>query len=236
MVGVPLAMLLMQRDATVTMVHSKTKDPAAVCAQADILVVAVGRPELVGADWVKEGAVVIDVGINSVEIAPRRSKKNAAAAAAKPALFKSTTKPPGDGAKTSKLVGDVKFDEVLPKCSAITPVPGGVGPMTIAMLLRNTLQAARRAALARADNIPGHDWGSTPLHAVAEEERDGGGGSPEDEDQSRGDVEERPLDEVPSQNDGGIDDADPASGKQGGGLTVHTAADAPTSLQIEDKK
>jgi 5,10-methylene-tetrahydrofolate dehydrogenase/methenyl tetrahydrofolate cyclohydrolase len=156
MVGVPLAMLLMQRDATVTMVHSKTKDPAAVCAQADIVVVAVGRPELVGADWVKDGAVVIDVGINSVEIEPSLVSKKKIPKPPKQSLFESTRKPAPGIMKTTKLVGDVKFAEVHSKCSAITPVPGGVGPMTIAMLLRNTLKAARRAALARADRVPWH--------------------------------------------------------------------------------
>jgi len=169
MVGVPLAMLLMQRDATVTMVHSKTKNPAAVCAQADIVVVAVGRPELVGADWIKEGAVVIDVGINSVAVKPTAAALRQVALPPKQSLFASTAKTLVPAPKTTKLVGDVKFSEVLAKCSMLTPVPGGVGPMTIAMLLRNTLQSARRAALARADRIPGHDWGSTPSEALSEE-------------------------------------------------------------------
>ncbi|MGV3531568.1 MAG: bifunctional methylenetetrahydrofolate dehydrogenase/methenyltetrahydrofolate cyclohydrolase FolD [Chthoniobacteraceae bacterium] len=121
-VGKPLALLLMQKgkggDATVTVAHSRTKDLAAVCRGADILIAAIGQPEFVKADMVKEGAVVIDVGINRVE---------------------DPTSPKG-----SKLVGDVAFAEVAPKCKAITPVPGGVGPMTIAMLMHNTIQSCRR--------------------------------------------------------------------------------------------
>mmetsp|Transcript_32175 Transcript_32175/g.41369 ORF Transcript_32175/g.41369 Transcript_32175/m.41369 type:complete len:262 (+) Transcript_32175:516-1301(+) len=116
LVGIPLAMLLMQRDATVTMVHSKTIDPPEVCQQADIVIVAVGRAELVTAEWIKEGAVVIDVGMNLV----RKSKSQ------------------------KSLVGDVNLAQVEPLCSLITPVPGGVGPVTLAMLLRNTLHAAQR--------------------------------------------------------------------------------------------
>ena len=121
-VGKPMALLLMQKgrggDATVTVAHSRTRDLAAVCRSADILIAAIGRPEFVKADFVKEGAVVIDVGINRV--ADSRSPKG------------------------SKLVGDVAFEEVAPRCSAITPVPGGVGPMTIAMLMHNTVLACRR--------------------------------------------------------------------------------------------
>ena len=119
-VGKPMALLLMAKNAnaTVTVAHSRSRDLAALCRSADILVAAVGRPEMVKADWVKEGAVVIDVGINRV---PDPSKKSG-----------------------FRLTGDVAFDEVAPKCSAITPVPGGVGPMTIAMLMKNTLQAARQ--------------------------------------------------------------------------------------------
>jgi len=109
-VGKPMAMLLLHAHGTVTICHSRTKDLAAVCREADILVVAIGRADFVGADMVKEGAVVIDVGMN------RRA----------------------DG----KLTGDVNFAEVEPIASAITPVPGGVGPMTITMLLQNTLTAA----------------------------------------------------------------------------------------------
>ena len=110
-VGKPMAMLLLQADGTVTICHSKTVCLADICRSADIIVAAVGRADFVTADMVKDGAVVVDVGIN------RRS----------------------DG----KLCGDVKYDEVEPKASYITPVPGGVGPMTIAMLMRNTLTAAQ---------------------------------------------------------------------------------------------
>ncbi|MGA0846350.1 MAG: bifunctional methylenetetrahydrofolate dehydrogenase/methenyltetrahydrofolate cyclohydrolase FolD [Luteolibacter sp.] len=118
-VGKPMAMLLLSKsaNATVTIAHSRSRDLAAICRRADILIAAVGRPEMVKADWVKEGAVVIDVGINRVEDPSRKSGY--------------------------RLVGDVAYDEVAPRCSAITPVPGGVGPMTIAMLMKNTLQAAR---------------------------------------------------------------------------------------------
>ena len=111
-VGKPMAMLLLHANGTVTVCHSRTRDLAAVCREADILVVAIGRADFVGADMVKPGAVVIDVGMN------RRA----------------------DG----KLTGDVNFAEVEPIASAITPVPGGVGPMTITMLLQNTLTAARK--------------------------------------------------------------------------------------------
>jgi methylenetetrahydrofolate dehydrogenase (NADP+) / methenyltetrahydrofolate cyclohydrolase len=107
-VGKPTAMLLLHRNATVTICHSRTADLPAVTRRADILIAAVGRPRLITAEMVKAGAVVIDVGINRVE---------------------------------GKLVGDVDFDSVAPVASAITPVPGGVGPMTVAMLLRNTLRA-----------------------------------------------------------------------------------------------
>ena len=111
-VGKPMAMLLLHANGTVTVCHSKTRELAAVCREADILVVAIGRADFVGADMVKEGAVVIDVGMN------RRA----------------------DG----KLTGDVDFAAVEPIASAITPVPGGVGPMTITMLLKNTLTAAKK--------------------------------------------------------------------------------------------
>ena len=110
-VGKPQAMLLLHANGTVTVCHSRTKDLAAVCRRADILVAAIGKADFFGADMVKEGAVVIDVGMN------RRA----------------------DG----KLTGDVNFSEVEPKASYITPVPGGVGPMTITMLLKNTLTAAK---------------------------------------------------------------------------------------------
>lgn len=115
-VGKPVAMLLLQESCTVTIAHSKTKDLPELCRQADILVAAVGRPEMVKADWVKPGATVIDVGINRIAKA--------------------------DGG--SRLVGDVDYDQVEPVAGAITPVPGGVGPMTIACLLKNTVEAARR--------------------------------------------------------------------------------------------
>lgn len=110
-VGKPMGMLLLHKNGTVTICHSRTKDLASVCKEADILVAAVGRPNFVTADMVKEGAVVIDVGINRVD---------------------------------GKLVGDVDFEAVKDKCSAITPVPGGVGPMTIAMLMQNTLTASKK--------------------------------------------------------------------------------------------
>lgn len=115
-VGMPVALLLVRANATVTICHSRTKNLPDVVRQADVLVAAVGRAEMVRGDWVKPGAVVIDVGINRVEDA---------------------TKPRG-----YRLVGDVCYDEVAQVAQAITPVPGGVGPMTIAMLLRNTLHAA----------------------------------------------------------------------------------------------
>jgi len=118
-VGLPAAMLLLHRDCTVTICHSRTKDLAATCREADILIAAVGRAEMVKKDWVKPGAYVIDVGINRVE---DKSKKSG-----------------------YRLVGDVAFDEVKEVAGAITPVPGGVGPMTIAMLLKNTLRGAEIA-------------------------------------------------------------------------------------------
>jgi 5,10-methylene-tetrahydrofolate dehydrogenase/methenyl tetrahydrofolate cyclohydrolase len=118
-VGLPVAMLLLHRNATLTICHSRTKDLPGVVREADILIAAVGRAEMVRGDWVKPGAVVIDVGINSVD---------------------DPTNPKG-----YRLVGDVAFDEVKEVAAAITPVPGGVGPMTIAMLLRNTLDGAKRA-------------------------------------------------------------------------------------------
>ncbi|WP_114392237.1 bifunctional methylenetetrahydrofolate dehydrogenase/methenyltetrahydrofolate cyclohydrolase FolD [Oleisolibacter albus] len=123
-VGKPMAQLLLQQDCTVTVAHSRTVDLPAVCRGADILVAAVGRPEMVRGDWIKEGAVVIDVGINRV---PARDP--VAAAAGK-----------------TRLVGDVAFEEAKAVAGAITPVPGGVGPMTIACLLLNTLTAACRTA------------------------------------------------------------------------------------------
>lgn len=119
--GKPMSALLLAANATVTTAHSRTKDLAAVCRNADILVAAVGRPEMVKADWVKPGAMVVDVGINRAP-APER----------------------GEG--RTKLVGDVAFDECAKVAGVITPVPGGVGPMTIAMLMANTIIAACRMA------------------------------------------------------------------------------------------
>jgi len=112
-VGKPMAQLLLKESCTVTIAHSKTKELPEVCKEADIVVAAVGRPEMVKGEWIKKGAVVIDVGINRIEITL-------------------------DGEKKTKLVGDVMFSEAEINASAITPVPGGVGPMTIACLLRNT--------------------------------------------------------------------------------------------------
>jgi methylenetetrahydrofolate dehydrogenase (NADP+)/methenyltetrahydrofolate cyclohydrolase len=113
-VGKPVALMCLAKHATVTLCHSRTRDLAQKVGQADVLIAAVGRPEMIKGEWVKEGAVVIDVGVNRV------------------------------GEK--KLVGDVEFDAALERASAITPVPGGVGPMTITMLLYNTVESARRRA------------------------------------------------------------------------------------------
>lgn len=120
LVGRPMAQLLLDADGTVTVAHSRTQDLPALCAQADILVAAAGRPAMVRGDWIKPGATVIDVGINRV-----------------PA-------PMADEPDRTRLVGDVAFAEAVGRAGAITPVPGGVGPMTIACLLRNTLTAAIR--------------------------------------------------------------------------------------------
>ena len=117
-VGLPVAMLLLHANATVTICHSRTKDLPAVCRKADILIAAVGRPEMVKADWVRPGAYVIDVGSNKVD--------------------DPTTE------KGYRWVGDVAFDEVKEVAGAISPSPGGVGPMTITMLLKNTVTAAKR--------------------------------------------------------------------------------------------
>lgn len=125
-VGKPMAQLLLAANATVTIAHSRTKDLASLCRGADILVAAVGRPEMLTSDFVKEGAVVIDVGINRID-APEKGKND-------------------DGSPKTRLVGDVAYDAAATKASAITPVPGGVGPMTIAMLMANTVTAAYRAA------------------------------------------------------------------------------------------
>jgi methylenetetrahydrofolate dehydrogenase (NADP+) / methenyltetrahydrofolate cyclohydrolase len=119
LVGKPVAQLLLAGSATVTIAHSRTRDLPAVCRRADILVAAVGKPEMVRGDWVKPGAIVIDVGINRV---PN----------------------PAAGERRTKLVGDVAYAETAKVAGAITPVPGGVGPMTIACLLSNTLEAAMR--------------------------------------------------------------------------------------------
>ena len=125
-VGKPMAALLLGESATVTIAHSRTRDLPDVVRRADIVVAAVGRPEMVRGDWIKPGAIVIDVGINRVA---------------------------AEDGKT-RLVGDVAFDEAAEVAGAITPVPGGVGPMTIAMLLRNTLVAAhRRAGLADPEGL-----------------------------------------------------------------------------------
>jgi methylenetetrahydrofolate dehydrogenase (NADP+)/methenyltetrahydrofolate cyclohydrolase len=112
-VGKPMAALLLQADCSVTVVHSRSHDAKALCRQADIVIAAVGRPRLIDASWLKPGAVVIDVGINRIDDNGR-----------------------------SRLVGDVDFDSALPQVAAITPVPGGVGPMTIAFLMKNTVTAA----------------------------------------------------------------------------------------------
>jgi methylenetetrahydrofolate dehydrogenase (NADP+)/methenyltetrahydrofolate cyclohydrolase len=117
-VGKPMALLLIGESATVTIAHSRTRDLLDVVRRADIVVAAVGRPEMVRGDWIKPGATVIDVGINRL--------------------------PTADG--KGRLVGDVAFVEAAEVAGAITPVPGGVGPMTIAMLMRNTLVAAHRRA------------------------------------------------------------------------------------------
>ncbi|KPC57506.1 Bifunctional protein FolD [Pseudomonas amygdali pv. morsprunorum] len=119
-VGKPMAALLLQAHCSVTVVHSRSTDAKALCQLADIVVAAVGRPRILDASWLKPGAVVIDVGINRIEDQGR-----------------------------SRLVGDVDFDNALSVASAITPVPGGVGPMTIAFLMKNTVTAARQQALAQ---------------------------------------------------------------------------------------
>ncbi|WP_434288716.1 bifunctional methylenetetrahydrofolate dehydrogenase/methenyltetrahydrofolate cyclohydrolase FolD [Celeribacter sp. SCSIO 80788] len=124
-VGKPMAQLLLRDSCTVTIAHSRTKDIEEVCRRADILVAAVGRPEMVKGSWVKPGATVIDVGINRVD-APEKGLRE-------------------DGTVKTKLVGDVEFDTAVEVAGAITPVPGGVGPMTIACLLANTVTAACRA-------------------------------------------------------------------------------------------
>lgn len=131
-VGKPMAALLLAADCTVTVLHSRSRNPQALCSKADIVVAAVGRPRMIKAEWIKPGAVVIDVGINRIE---------------------------EDG--RSRLVGDVDFAEVQPLTRAITPVPGGVGPMTIALLMQNTVTAARQQHARQ--STPG-----TPQQAVAQ--------------------------------------------------------------------
>jgi methylenetetrahydrofolate dehydrogenase (NADP+)/methenyltetrahydrofolate cyclohydrolase len=116
-VGKPMAQLLLQNDCTVTIAHSRTRDLPGLCAESEILVAAIGRPKAVAGEWIRPGAVVIDVGINRVD----------------------------DGSGKTRLVGDVDYAGALARAGAITPVPGGVGPMTIACLLLNTLNAAIRA-------------------------------------------------------------------------------------------
>ena len=119
-VGKPMSQLLIEESCTVTVVHSKTKEIEKVCSQADIIVAAIGRAEMIDSKWLKDGAVVIDVGINRIAITKE------------------------DGSVGSKIVGDVNFESATTKASKITPVPGGVGPMTIACLLRNTVTSAYR--------------------------------------------------------------------------------------------
>jgi methylenetetrahydrofolate dehydrogenase (NADP+) / methenyltetrahydrofolate cyclohydrolase len=119
-VGKPMAQLLLSRNATVTIAHSRTRDLAATVGRADVVVAAVGRPEMIRGEWIKPGAVVIDVGINRIPAEGLNAQ----------------------GQPKSRLVGDVAFDEAVKRAGAITPVPGGVGPMTIALLMANTLRAA----------------------------------------------------------------------------------------------
>ena len=123
-VGKPMVQLLLSKNMTVTVAHSRTKNLADVVRAADLVVAAVGRPEMVKGDWIKEGAIVIDVGINRIE---GEGKKE-------------------DGSPKTKLVGDVEYAGAAKRAAAITPVPGGVGPMTIAMLMSNTLRSAERSA------------------------------------------------------------------------------------------
>ncbi len=129
-VGLPVSLLLLGRDATVTICHSKTQNIAGVTRQADILVAAIGRAKFVTADMVKPGAYVIDVGVNAIPVLNPDGT---------PAISEKTGKP------KTRLVGDVDFDAVKEIATAITPVPGGVGPMTIAMLMKNTLRGAMHA-------------------------------------------------------------------------------------------
>jgi 5,10-methylene-tetrahydrofolate dehydrogenase/methenyl tetrahydrofolate cyclohydrolase len=126
-VGMPAALLLIGRNATVTVCHSRTKDIASVVREADIVIAAIGKREFVRGDWIKPGAAIIDVGINGVPVLNPDGT---------PAISEKTGKP------KQKLVGDVNFEEAKEVAGFITPVPGGVGPMTIAMLMKNTLRAA----------------------------------------------------------------------------------------------
>ena len=129
LVGKPAALLFLEKNCTVTIAHSRTQDLPGLCRTADIVVPAVGRPKMIGGDWIKDGACVIDVGINRIP-APER----------------------GEG--KTRLVGDVDFDAIVGHAGAITPVPGGVGPMTVAMLLRNAvIAAARRGGVDLADGF-----------------------------------------------------------------------------------
>ena len=121
-VGKPMAQLLLKESCTVTIAHSKTENLPSVCSKADIVIAAVGKAQMIKGSWIKKNAIVIDVGINRVDFQKKDGKK-------------------------SQLVGDVMFDEVLPNASAVTPVPGGVGPMTIACLLRNTTIAFKNSKL-----------------------------------------------------------------------------------------
>ena len=133
-VGKPMAQLLLAESCTVTIAHSRTSDLPGLCRSADILVAAVGRPQMIRGDWIKPGALVIDVGINRVPAPEKGNDKF--------------------GQPKARLVGDVAFDEAVQVAGAITPVPGGIGPMTIACLLRNTLiAAARRACLAEPEGL-----------------------------------------------------------------------------------
>ena len=177
-VGLPVSMLLLHRNATITICHSRTKDLPATCRRADILIAAVGRPEMVKGDWVKQGAAVIDVGINQKWVAHPADREWTCAATGKTFIAHRVDESekggrrkigvycathdeayladhvPGDSQdcerislfRKYKLVGDVDFDEVEQVAGHLTPVPGGVGPMTIVMLLRNTLASAKRAA------------------------------------------------------------------------------------------
>jgi 5,10-methylene-tetrahydrofolate dehydrogenase/methenyl tetrahydrofolate cyclohydrolase len=180
-VGMPAALLLQREDCTVTVIHSRTANAQRICAEADIVIAACGKAEMVGGDWIKEGAVVIDVGINAVDVSrscrvglgwervagsvgPRtseawkewkagsRGKLPACCEGGLPSLSSCLPPPLQDATakRGYRLVGDVNFAEASEKASLITPVPGGVGPMTIAMLLRNCVDGAARTFAAEA--------------------------------------------------------------------------------------